>query len=232
MDVLSARLHLLQNIQAKRKKTGIHSGNYLGTAHTVYHVRVPDLHTIANAFHKQYKDMQMHDLIAICGALFCGTSREEKVLASMILAAFPDILKKLPAKHINRWMGTLSGWEEVGTFCRDVDVWLRDDPTNRTSLLKQWNKHKMLEKRRASLVVLCSTVRKNNHAAWATLSYIFIGTLTSARHVMITKAISWLLRSLLTHHQKGVRVYLQTHTDSLPKIALRETLKKMETGKK
>ena len=49
---------------------------------------------------------------------------------------------------------------------------------------------------------------------------------------MISKAISWVLRSLIKHHRKLVADYLTSNVATLPKIAVRETLIKLETGKK
>lgn len=52
------------------------------------------------------------------------------------------------------------------------------------------------------------------------------------KHVMITKAISWLLRSLIKYHKNEVTVYLKKNSLTLPKIAVREVRRKLETGKK
>jgi 3-methyladenine DNA glycosylase AlkD len=49
---------------------------------------------------------------------------------------------------------------------------------------------------------------------------------------MITKAISWVLRSLVKHHRSEVENYLDTHEESLPRIAVREVRVKLDTGRK
>lgn len=49
---------------------------------------------------------------------------------------------------------------------------------------------------------------------------------------MITKAVSWLLRSMIRHYKQEVSDYVDANINTLPKIAVRETLVKLKTGKK
>jgi 3-methyladenine DNA glycosylase AlkD len=66
----------------------------------------------------------------------------------------------------------------------------------------------------------------------SSVAFKCIERLKSEKHVMITKAISWLLRSMIKHYRKEVTDYLKKNSDTLPKIAVRETTRKLETGKK
>jgi 3-methyladenine DNA glycosylase AlkD len=59
-----------------------------------------------------------------------------------------------------------------------------------------------------------------------------IDTLKHEKEILITKAISWLLRSMIKNHKDLVSEYLKNERESLPKIALRETLVKIKTGVK
>ncbi|MBY0432537.1 MAG: DNA alkylation repair protein, partial [Cyclobacteriaceae bacterium] len=52
------------------------------------------------------------------------------------------------------------------------------------------------------------------------------------KEILITKAISWLLRDLVKHHTKMVSQYISRNKNTLPAIAIRETLTKLKTGKK
>ncbi|MDO8451937.1 MAG: DNA alkylation repair protein [bacterium] len=219
------------------KKEGRDQGNfpvasYLGTMHSVYNVPVPVLRRIAREWVDAHKEITQEDYISFVNVLFFGRSREEKKMASLILERFPRYLEKLNSASIDRWMGELTGWEEVDSFCDEVDAWLRADLANRVQILRKWNKDRQIEKRRASLVVLCTSVRRDDSAMLLTLSFSAIDALKSEKHVMITKAISWLLRSLIKYHKKEVVTYLKANFDSLPAIATRETRRKLETGKK
>ena len=205
---------------------------YLGTTHRVYNVPVPILQRLAKDWAKTHELISQETLVSLVDALFFGESREEKKMASLLLEKFPRYICVLESQTIDRWMSELTGWEEVDSFCDEIDVWLRAGSSTRVSLLKKWNKEKQIEKRRASLVVLCSSVRFDPNERFVNLAFQYIDTLKSESHVMITKAISWLLRSLIKYHKTKVARYLKENASSLPRIAVREVTKKLETGKK
>lgn len=211
---------------------GFPTAKYLGTVHTVYNVTVPTLQRLVKDWAKTHQNISRDNLISFVDALFSGDSREEKKAASLLLGKFPKYFQTLEPFSLDRWLGELTGWEEVDSFCDEVDVWLRQNPAKRVSLLKKWNKDKQIEKRRASLVVLCSSVRYDDSEALRDLSFAFIDSLKSEKHVMITKAISWLLRALIKYHTAEVARYLRGNASSLPPIAVREVKEKLKIGKK
>lgn len=205
---------------------------YLGTSHKVFNVPVPKLRAIAASWVKENEEIEFKKFVEFLDELYRGVSREEKVLASMILGRMPKHLIAMDAINIDRWIGKLEGWEEVDSICDEIDVWLRADIKKRLNDLNHFNKDKQIEKRRASLVVLCNSVRHDDNKELAQLSFQFIENLKAEKHVMITKAISWLLRALIKYHKNEVAKYLKQNTTTLPKIALREVTRKLETGKK
>ncbi len=224
---------LLQINKNRRQSKGkFDLANYLGTTHKIYNVSVPKLRWIALSWAKENQAVKISELTKLVDCLFCGQSREEKVIASMILGRFPEILVSSNAEDIDRWLGQLTGWEEVDSFCDEIDIWLRADFQKRYHVLKQWNKDKQIEKRRASLVVLCSSVRSSDDETLAQLSFQFIDKLKGEKHVIITKAISWLLRSLIKYHNSDVKRYLKYNSSNIPKIAFREVLRKLKIGRK
>ena len=111
-----------------------------------------------------------------------------------------------------------------------------------TEVVNQWNKWKPLlikfskskniNKRRASIVFFCSPLSKVENKEISQTALQIVDTLKAEREVLITKAISWILRSMVRYNRKMVEIYLKENAASLPKIALRETLVKLETGKK
>jgi 3-methyladenine DNA glycosylase AlkD len=66
----------------------------------------------------------------------------------------------------------------------------------------------------------------------AEVAFRNIDRLKSEKAVLITKAISWLLRSMVKHYKADVASYIKKSADTLPKIAVRETMVKLKTGKK
>lgn len=233
MNITKQYLEILKNIQKSARSIGdFPIQKYLGTTHKVYNVTVPDLRKIALSWSREHRDMPCNKLTTLVDQLFRGTSREEKVIASMILWRFPKHLETLSFHQVDRWLEKLSGWEEVDSFCDELAAWLLADPKKRLSYLSNWAKSKQIEKQRASLVILCCAVRLSDEKELADLSFDLINQLKHEKDVMITKAISWLLRSLLKHHQPRVVAFLERNRTSLPAIAVRETTKKLETGTK
>ena len=49
---------------------------------------------------------------------------------------------------------------------------------------------------------------------------------------MITKAVSWVLRSLIAEQPETVRTYLAEHAGALQTTVVREVRKKLDTGRK
>ena len=75
-------------------------------------------------------------------------------------------------------------------------------------------------------------MRNSDDSRLSKLAFEQIENLKSEKEILITKAVSWLLRALVKFHQKEVFQYLEKNKDSLPKIAYREALSKALTGKK
>lgn len=232
MTAASLHKSLQASIIDNKRETDFDVAHYVGTKHIMYNLPTPMLHTLAKDFHTKHHDLSPDICIDLANRLFNAPSYEEKALASMILGTFPQILTSIPASNIDAWLGQLTGWAEVDTTCDEVDIWLRSDPHRGIMLLTSWNTDPLIEKRRASLVVLCSSVRHDPDTRWKLLGFQFINTLTHEKHVMITKAISWLLRAMIKFHKADVELYLENHLESLPKIAIREVQKKLTTGKK
>ena len=64
------------------------------------------------------------------------------------------------------------------------------------------------------------------------LSLALIDRLKSEKDKRVAKAISWLLRKGVKQHRAAIGDFLDSRADSLPAIAVRETRKKLSTGKK
>jgi 3-methyladenine DNA glycosylase AlkD len=75
-------------------------------------------------------------------------------------------------------------------------------------------------------------VSQSANEEFADLAFTLINRLKHEKDILITKAISWLLRAMIKNHKSKVAAYLQKNYDKLPKIAARETKRKLETGRK
>jgi 3-methyladenine DNA glycosylase AlkD len=65
----------------------------------------------------------------------------------------------------------------------------------------------------------------------ATIALQNVDQLKNEKEILITKAISWVLRSMVKHHRAAVVQFLKEES-GLPAIAVRETRQVLETGRK
>lgn len=141
--------------------------------------------------------------------------------------------RKFDPKLFNTWLNYLEGWAEVDSLCTgrysDSEI-LRQWKIWNPQLI-QFSKSKNIHKRRASLVLLCSPLRKSADARLAGMALRNVSRLKAEKEILITKAISWVLRSMVKHNRIAVQKYLKEESD-LPPIAVRETRRVLETGRK
>jgi 3-methyladenine DNA glycosylase AlkD len=226
---------LLKRIQALSGKPTQHTflNTYLGTEHPRYAIDNPTMRALAKTFIKQ-SPMNERSFLALLTSLIKGKSFTEKVMAGFLLDYAGKNLWAFNPVIFTRWLPHLQGWAEVDTLCtgkyavyaipEQFDQWKK--------VLSTLSKSQQLEERRASLVLCCSPLRKQQHDALLNVAFRNILRLKSEKEVMITKAISWVLRSAINHHRQQVKEFVNLHTSTLPKIAVRETLTKLKTGRK
>jgi 3-methyladenine DNA glycosylase AlkD len=181
------------------------------------------------------KDVPPAELINLVNNLYSqATTFEEMHLAGVLLNQNPKLKTEVGLKKLNTWLNFTHGWAETDILCQnnwDTDIILANWP-KWTKLLTKFAHHKNIHKRRASLVLLVTPVRKSSDQRLADIAFTNIELLKHEKEVLITKAVSWILRALIINHRQKVSDYLAKNKDTLPKIAIREVTNKLTTGKK
>jgi 3-methyladenine DNA glycosylase AlkD len=142
--------------------------------------------------------------------------------------------RRVNPKLFDQWLNHLIGWVEVDTLCTGKHL-AADIPHNWPAwkkVITQLSKSKNINKRRASIVLLCSPVGQVNDEQLAETAFDNIDRLKAEKDVLITKAISWVLRSMVKYYPRQVKDYIDNNRETLPKIAIRETQMKLKTGRK
>ena len=226
-------LHLIkENSGTPTQHTYLDS--YLGNDHPRYPINVPTLRLIAKEWSKSNRHLSAKEFENIIDSLIRGKSATEKNMAGILLDFSTKEQRKFDPICFDKWLDQLVGWAEIDSVCTGSYA-TTEIPANWktwSNLLIKFSKSKNINKRRASLVLLCSPMRKAADERLAAMAFININLLISESEILITKAISWLLRSMIKHHRKEVNAFLNANQDSLPKIAVRETKKVLDTGKK
>ena len=227
---------ILKLIQKKSGKPTQHTflDSYLGNDHPRYPISAPILRTIAKDWMREHRDLSPTDMALLFTSLIEGESATEKCMAGILMDYTTREQRKFKPGLFDQWLDHLIGWAEVDAVCTGQytiteipEQWKAWKP-----LLIKFSKSKNIHKRRASLVLFCSPVSQAHDAHLAEVVFENVNRLKSEKEILITKAISWVLRSMVKYYKKELTEFMKTEGKTLPAIARRETLIKLKTGKK
>ena len=222
-----------------RKKSGkptqpTFSDQYLGNSHPRYSISMPVLRLIAKEWIKENRDVSSLQFISLLSSLIKAKSSTEKCFAGILLGYAAKEQRGINPKYFDEWLEYLVGWAEVDCLCTGkhfaIDIPLRWNAWRK--IITKFSKNKNINKRRASIVLLCSPLSQVKDVNLAEAAFKNIDRLKNEKEILITKAISWVLRSMVKLYPRLVEEYLKDNLETLPKIAIRETRMKLKTGKK
>jgi 3-methyladenine DNA glycosylase AlkD len=207
---------------------------YLGNEHPRFAISMPMLRTVAKSWMHDHRDLTATNFGKLLTSLAKGESGTEKTMVGILMDYARREQRKFDPQLFDQWLDHLVGWAEIDAVCsgRYTRTEIMDQWSAWKPLIIKFSKSKNISKRRASLVLLVLPVRLTDDNQLSTLALQVIDTLKHEKEILITKAISWLLRSMIKNHKNLISEYLENEGDSLPKIALRETLVKIKTGVK
>jgi 3-methyladenine DNA glycosylase AlkD len=207
---------------------------YIGTTKPSYALKAAVVGEIVRGWIARHPDLTPADYRHLLDSLSRSKTHNEFAFIGPLLSHLPRLRKTLTPRALDGWLARAEGWAEVDCICQ----------SNFTAdeLLANWGKWKRalialsksanVHERRASLVLLTKPVRDSADRRLAQLAFANIGRLKRDNHILITKAVSWLLRDLVKHHRAEVEAYLDAHANTLPKIVVRETRNKLVGGVK
>jgi 3-methyladenine DNA glycosylase AlkD len=210
------------------------SDSYLGNNHLRYAIAIPSLRVVAKAWMRAHRHVDHGALADLLTSLIEGESSTEKIMAGIMMGYATLPQRQFDPIIFDRWLNQLEGWAEVDAVCTgDFTITqLPSDWPRWKKLLNTLSKDPNINKRRASLVLFCSPLSRIEDKRLAEMAFRNMERLKSEKDVLITKAISWLLRSMIKYYRESVSAYVGQNHETLPRIAVRETLAKLKTGKK
>lgn len=226
---------LLEAFNETAKTKSKQPKGYDGNNEKSYGLSHPQLKRLVRGWYTAHKDLSLKEFEELLDSLYLkAQTSTEKYVAGILLDSYPKLRTGLPPSRLDKWLSDLSGWALVDSLCqarfssREMnEKWLAW-----SKVLKDFNKSKNISKRRASLVLLVRPVREGGGERFAQLALESIENLKHEKDILITKAISWLLREMIKHYREVVEDYLAENKESLPKVALREVTNKLRTGRK
>jgi 3-methyladenine DNA glycosylase AlkD len=236
-DIMNAHHKLLLAGITKHQRKRAHTqanDSYLSSGHRYYDVSVPARRALAKSWLKENRTIADRDFLSVLDGLYRGKSHEEKTLASILLAYHRAGRKAVGSAVLDSWLDHLVGWAEIDSLCQGV--FSADEVlgswTEWRKFIRRLSRDQNINKRRAALVFLTGPARTSNDARIVELAFEIIDRLKAEREIIITKAISWLLRNLVQHHKRDVAHYIDRNSDTLPAIGVREAARKIKTGRK
>lgn len=208
--------------------------SYLGNSHPRYPINAPIMRRIGKEWMRAHKNITSEEFSVMLASLIEGKSSTEKTMAGILMDAATKAQRNFDPALFDDWLNHLEGWAEVDSVCTG-DFTITQVPSEWKKwkkLLEKFSKDTNIHKRRASLVLLCSPIRYTDDEDIAKTAFKNIDRLKSEKEVLITKAISWLLRSMVKNFKPMVTKYVKENHESLPRIAVRETMTVLKTGKK
>lgn len=219
---------------ARPQGGGFDPAGYLRTGAVYLNVAVPERRRIAKAWLRAHKTWTTAQVLALVGELVRGETHEEKTLGLLLLEGLGRGRRSFGPAEADGWLDHLVGWAEVDSLCQSIfgpEDLLGDWPAW-SGFLRRLARDANINKRRAALVLLCRSTRTSQDARLKDLAFEIVETLKGEREIIITKAVSWLLRCICDQHPAAVGGYLDAEGPSLPAIAVRETRIKLATGRK
>ena len=219
---------------ARPAPPGVDRRAYAGGGHACLGAPIPERRRLVRAWLAAHKAAAPRQVLALADSLMAGDTNEELSLGPMLAALHPPTRRALDPARVERWLDRLQGWAEVDGLCQstlEAEDLLADWPAW-SALIGRLAADANLNKRRAALVLLTRPVARSGDPRLAALAFRTIDRLRAERPILITKAVSWLLRALCARHAAEVAAYLDAHAAALPAVAVRETRRKLQTGRK
>ena len=208
--------------------------SYIGSKKFSYMIKIPVLRQIIKGWIKKHKMISIAEYIRLLNSLYEGESHDERCIAGKLLEFLPKLRKQLNPRLLKKWLNGAEGWSEVDSICQSnfsAEEMLTNWKVWR-ELITDFAEDKDIHRRRASLVLLTKPVHHSADLRLSKLAFETIEKLKVEKDILITKAVSWLLRDLIKNNTEEVKDYLDKNKNSLPKIAVRETTRKLLTGRK
>jgi 3-methyladenine DNA glycosylase AlkD len=236
IDLDAEHAEFLEQLRAAARpyRGGVQNDSYSGSGRPFLNVSAPERRAMVRAWVAAHRGASDAELLAMADRLFDGETHEEKTMGALLLGYSGRARRAASPAMVDVWLGRLNGWAEIDSLCAGVfDAGLLGaDWPAWGGLIERLSIDADINKRRAALVLLTAPSRTSDDPRFRDLAFAVTERLKGERDILITKAVSWLLRSMAGRHGAAVSAYLEASASSLPAIAVRETRTKLRTGTK
>ena len=190
---------------------------YVGTLKPSFHADSKTMRSIAKNFVKN-NQLSVPELTNLIDSLYYGETYDEVAIAALIVGDSPELRSSLSPQTLHHWIVNTHGWAECDVLCQmafNPEDFLSHWPIWEKAL-KTFAKDKNVQVRRASLVLLTKSFRLSDDPRLVGVAIHNLDLLKSEKDILITKAVSWVLRAMIKFHKETVAKYLEQNLDYLP----------------
>lgn len=231
-------LELRREIRKLKRAPSFHEleivKRYMGSSKEMVLIGAKPLRKMIREWMRRHRELSPTDYYELMTSLSRSRSHNEVTIPGRFLEYSRKLRRELDPKMIDIWLNNVEGWGEVDALCQSG--------FEAEDLLSKWGEWKGLltklsfdaniHKRRASLVLLTRPVRESADERLIEIALENVERLKRERDTLITKAVSWLLRSMIKNNRGRLEAYLMENRETLPRIAVREVERKLRTGRK
>jgi len=210
-------LVLIKESANSKSTVSKHGLSYEGHTDKSYRLSNPQLRSLVRFWLSKHKDLDFDNFKETLNSLYSkGCTSTEKYVGGFLLEYQPKFRQQVKPNLLNNWLDSLVGWAQIDSLCQsrfNADD-MTDDWDGWRVLLKKLNNSNKVNKRRASLVLLTKPVRDSWDKRFSSLAIQNIENIKHEKDILITKAISWLLREMTKNHKTLIGNYLRQNKDS------------------
>src|SRR5690606_38833789 len=190
-----------------------------------------DMRGVVRDYRKRTKGEAPATVIALAHAIIKRNTLEGRQAAYEIVAAHKPAFAALRIADVEKLGKGIDNWASVDGFATTIAgrAWLTGQLKDTD--FKRWARSKDPWWRRAALAsTVCLNTKARGGSGDSKRTMAICEMLADDDHIMVHKALSWALRSLVEHDRKAVEAFLKRH--ELPALVRREVLRKLKTGRK
>lgn len=195
------------------------------------HIRTIDVRRLSAKLFRSLCNKNIDNVFAICKEFLDEHNWEMGVIAFDWAFKVREQYNENTYYVFYSWLEKyVRGWGDCDDFCTHAFGELLMQNKQLFPHIFQWTKHSDFWIRRASAVVLIPMILQDNYDGINPLQ--IADELIMDEHDLVRKGYGWMLKSLSTQEPDTVYNYLLEHKSTMPRVAFRYALEKMDKDKR
>ena len=203
----------------------------LSTLTSGTHIRTIDIRRLSSKLFRSLDNKDINNVFLICKEFLDQHNWEMGVIAFDWAYKVRGQYNENTYDIFYTWLEKyVRGWGDCDDFCTHAFSELLVQNKQLFSHVLQWTRHSDFWVRRASAVILIPMILHDNYDGINPLQ--IADALIMDEHDLVRKGYGWMLKSLSTKEPDTVYNYLLEHKSTMPRVAFRYALEKMDKDKR